>query len=220
MVKDQDEFIPVLKYHWLTFLYDSLLRLTIPEFKFKCRLVKQARIKAGYRVLDLGCGTATLSLLLKKTHHDAEVFGLDADARVLEIARAKVAQSGLEITLNQGLSFELPYPENSFDRVLSSLLLHHLDRRNKRRTLDEVFRVLRPGGELHVADWGKPQNILMRAGHLFVQVLDGFQTTQDNVKGLLPHFFRKAGFTEVEQMARFMTVFGTISLYKARKPII
>lgn len=218
MVKDQEDFIPVLKYRWLTALYDSLLRLTIPEFKFKCRLIKQARIEAQHRVLDLGCGTATLTLLLKKTHPDAEVYGLDADARVLELARAKIAQSGLEITLDQGMSFELPYPDNSFDRVLSSLLLHHLDRRKKRRTLDEAFRILRPGGELHVADWGKPQNIFMRIGHLFVQLLDGFQTTQDNVKGLLPHFFRKSGFADVEQQSSFMTVFGTITLYKARRP--
>jgi len=146
------------------------------------------------------------------------VIGLDGDSKVLAIARAKAAKAGLDVTLDHGMAFELPYPDDSFDRVFSSLLFHHLTREIKDRTLREVFRVLRPGGELHVADWGKPQNWLMRMAFLFVQMLDGFSTTVDNVSGLLPELFRAAGFEEVQETAQYATIVGTLSLYKARKP--
>jgi len=116
------------------------------------------------------------------------------------------------------MAFELPYPDATFDRVISSLLFHHLTRGNKERTLREVFRVLRRGGELHVADWGKAQNRLMRTAFLLVQMLDGFETTADNVRGLLPELFRAAGFEDIQEPTRYMTVVGTLSLYKARKP--
>lgn len=217
MDKNRNQYIPALKYDWLTPLYDPLLKWTMGEFAFKRQLVRQAGIEKGNRVLDLGCGTATLTLLIKKTHPEAKVVGLDGDLKVLEIAKAKAVKTGLKIALDRGMAFELPYPDNSFDRVLSSLVFHHLTRDNKVRTLREVFRVLKPGGELHVADWGKPQNTLMRVAFLLVQMLDGFNTTADSVNGLLPELFSQAGFEDTQQTDRHITLFGTLALYRARK---
>jgi hypothetical protein len=77
---------------------------------------------------------------------------------------------------------------------------------------------LRPGGELHVADWGQAQNGAMRAAFLAVQLLDGFATTTENVRGALPHIFAAAGFEEVRQSAQYATLFGTLALYQAHKP--
>jgi len=218
MVKNRNEYIPALKYDWLTPLYDPLVRWTLRESTFKRHLVKQAGIDRGHRVLDLGCGTGTLALLIKSHYPKAEVFGLDADPKVLAVARAKAAKAGLIVRLDHGMAFELPYPDASFDRVISSLLFHHLTRENKERTLKEIFRVLRQGGELHVADWGKARNWPMRVAFLLVQMLDGFETTADNVNGLLPEMFRSAGFEEVQETIRYMTIVGTLSLYVARKP--
>ena len=219
MVKNRDEYIPALKYDWLTPLYDPLVRWTLRESTFKRHLVKQAGIDRGHRVLDLGCGTGTLTLLIKSHYPKAEVFGLDADPKVLAVARAKAAKAGLIVRLDHGMAFELPYPDASFDRVISSLLFHHLTREKKERTLKEVFRVLRQGGELHVADWGKARNWPMRVAFLLVQMLDGFETTADNVNGLLPEMFRSAGFEEVQEPTRYMTIVGALALYKARKPV-
>jgi ubiquinone/menaquinone biosynthesis C-methylase UbiE len=217
MVKNRNEYIPALKYDWLTPLYDPLIRSTLRESTFKRHLVKQAGIKKGHRVLDLGCGTGTLALLIKSHYPKAEVLGLDADPKVLEAARAKATRAHLNVRFDHGMAFELPYPDASFDRVISSLLFHHLTRENKERTLREVFRALRPGGELHVADWGKARNWPMRIAFLLVQMLDGFETTADNVSGLLPELFRMARFVKVEESARYMTIVGTLSLYKAQK---
>ena len=212
-----DSYLPALSHDWLTPLYDLLIRWTMPESAFKQCLIKQTRIKSSHRVLDLGCGTATLTLLIKKMHPEATVVGIDGDPKILGIAKRKANNVGLEITLDEGMAFHLPYPEGSFDRVVSSLVFHHLNRDHKITTLSEVHRVLRAGGELHIADFGKPQNLLMRVASFPWQVFDGFKTTADNVKGLMPELMRSAGFVEVHESARYMTLFGTLSLYSSRK---
>jgi ubiquinone/menaquinone biosynthesis C-methylase UbiE len=70
----------------------------MPESKFKKRLVEQADIRENHRVLDLGCGTGTLTILIKKTHPNTEVVGLDGDQKVLDIARAKAAKAEVELS--------------------------------------------------------------------------------------------------------------------------
>jgi len=208
-------YVPAFSYGFLTPLYDLMMKWSARELTFKPKLVEQTKIKKGYRVLDLGCGTATLTILIKKTHPEADIIGLDGDPKILEIARSKVMKMGLDIALDRGMAFELPYPEDSFDRVVSSMVLHHLTRESKVRSLKEIFRVLRPGGELHVADLGKPNNALMYFASLIIGRLE---EASDNVKGLLPEMFRNAGFDQVEETARYSTIFGTIALYKAQKP--
>jgi ubiquinone/menaquinone biosynthesis C-methylase UbiE len=181
-------------------------------------LIEQAAIRDGHRVLDLGCGTATLTLLIRQARPQARVFGVDGDARVLQIAKRKAAQAGVTPALHRALAYQLPYADGVFDRVLSSLLFHHLTREEKQSTLREVRRVLRPGGELHVADWGKAADWRMRAAFFLVQLLDGFERTTDNVRGVLPEFLSHAGFEGVCESHRWRTMFGTLSLYQAQKP--
>lgn len=215
MDRNFNKYIPALSYEWFTPFYDPLMQLFMRESTFKRCLVEQAGIGKGSRLLDIGCGTATLTILIKKIHPEADVTGLDGDPEILQMARKKVTKASLDIKLDLGLSFELPYPDRSFDRVVSSLVFHHLTRENKARTFKEIFRILSPGGELHVADFGKPHNALM---YLISLVFRHLEETRDNINGLLPGMFRKVGFEPVEETARFMTLFGTLSLYRARKP--
>jgi len=217
MSKSSDEYVPSLKYDRLTSLYDSVQKWTFPELSSQSKLMNQSTIERGSNVLDIGCGSATLTNLIKKNHPDAIVVGLDADPKVLEIAKKKAVKDNLDIRFDQGFSNQLPYDNESFDVVFSSLLFHHLTKDKKIKTLKEVFRVLRPGGEFHVADWGKPQNVFMRIAFLPVQLLDGFETTSDNVKGLLPKLFLNAGFNEIQQTAKYTAMFGTFLLHKLIK---
>jgi len=214
----RQEYVPALGLRWLTRFYDPLVRLTLRERRFKEDLITEAAIRSGQRVLDLGCGTGTLTLMIKERHPGAEVSGVDGAPEILELARRKASRAGLGIGWVEGLASALPYPVGSFDRVLSSLLFHHLRREDKRKALAEARRVLRPGGELHLADWGKAQNPLMRAAFLLVQALDGFETTADNAEGALPGLIQEAGFAGVTESSRRMTLFGTLSFYKGRKP--
>lgn len=212
---DQDEkFVPALGHQWLTPLYDPLLKWGMREDEFKRDLIDRAQIRAGYRVLDLGCGTGTLTILIKQMHPDAQVVGFDADPKILEIARAKANQANLEIVFDQGMAFRLPYPDGSFARVFSSLVIHHLTDENKRQTINEVYRVLQPGGEIHIFDFGKPHNHLARLISLGTRRLE---RVASNVDGLLPQMLQNAGFDRVEEGNRYMTWVGTLAMYSGRK---
>lgn len=215
----EDAYIPALRYPWLTSLYDPMVAWTTREATFKRALLAQAGIQPGQRVLDLGCGTATLTLALKRAAADCLVVGLDGDPAILGQARAKANRAGVAIAFYRGLSYALPYASESFDRVVSSLFFHHLTRVDKRKTFAEIVRVLKPGGELHVADWGQPQNVLMRLAFLGVQVLDGFVTTNDNVRGLLSTLMAESGLANVHVTTQYSTLFGTMTLYRSTKPL-
>ncbi len=210
-----EHYLPALRFGWLTRFYDPVLRAALPEERIKGLLIEQASVAPGHRVLDLGCGTATLTVLLKRKHPDAEVVGLDVDPAILSIARQKIAAAGIAVELREGAAWEVPFEAHSFDRVVSSLVLHHLSSDNKRRTLTRVRELLCPGGELHVADWGEARSLVMRLAFLSVQLLDGFETTADNVAGRLVPMMEEAGFVSVAETHRAPTVFGTLSLYRA-----
>ncbi len=216
MKEEPAGYIPALRFHALTRYFDAVLATTLKEEKFKSLLVEQANVQPGNRVLDVGCGTGTLAVLLKKAVPEAHIVGLDADRTALEIARKKATEAEVEIEFHEALAWDAPFEPKSFERVVSSLVLHHLRDRDKLRTLQKVRAWLRPGGELHIADWGKAQNALMRVAFLAVQLLDGFQTTRENVRrGLVP-VLRDAGFRSVNETHREMTLFGTLSLYRAQ----
>jgi ubiquinone/menaquinone biosynthesis C-methylase UbiE len=129
---------------------------------FKGRLLDEADIGNATRILDVGCGTGTLLLLARRRSQSLLAAGLDGDMNVLNIARSKARGYAEDISLVQAFCSDIPFADGTFDRVLSSLMLHHLTQSEKVRTLEEIFRVLHPGGALHVADWGRPHNLLMR----------------------------------------------------------
>lgn len=209
------EYIPALRFKFLTPLFDPLLRWGMREETFKRRLVQAANIAPASSVLDLGCGTGTLTILAKQTQPAADVIGLDGDPEVLTIAHAKAAARGVNITLDQGMAYALPYLDELFDRVLSSLVLHHLTTSDRERALGEVYRVLKRGGEFWIIDFGKPQNFVAFASS---RVMRNSERTQDLIEGLLPGQLQRAGFGNVAEVAQFLTIFGTIVLYRARKP--
>ena len=169
-------------------------------------------------MLDLGCGTATLAIAIAARCSRSHIVGVDAEPQALAIARGKAAQAGVAIRLERGFAQELPFADATFQRVVSSLFFHHLDREAKRQAFGEVRRVLAPGGELHVADWGEASNALERFLFISIQLLDGFASTRDNVEGRLPTMMKDAGFEDIREVKRFLTVFGALSLYSGRRP--
>jgi len=208
-------FVPALGLRSLTRFYDPLISLALREGPIKQRLIDQARIAPGMDVLDLGCGTGTLALMIKRSHPAAHVHGIDVDPEILDIARQKLALAGVDVELHPGSAADPPFAAGSFDRVLSTLVLHHLTTPEKLRTLDGVRRLLRPGGELHVADFGRPHNALMWIVSRGIRWLDGSDRTEANLTGRLPELVRQAGFVDVRDEGETMTPFGTLTFLRA-----
>ena len=220
-VDNRRKFVPALAFHWLTALYDPAVALLLRERTWKAAFVNQIAPRAGERIMDLGCGTGTLAILLKQTAPDSEIVGTDPDPTILARARRKAADAGLAIEFRQGFADEAGEPtpeEGRYRKIVLSLMLHHLDTAAKRRTLARALARLEPGGELHIADWGRPPNRLIRALFLPVQLLDGFATTRDNVLGRLPDFMQEEGFGDVAETRRWTTGLGSLSFYRARRP--
>lgn len=94
-------YIPALSFRWLTPLYDPILKWVMSEEVFKRKLVRRANIQPGMKVLDLGCGTGTLRVMLKQAYPNANITGMDGDPQVLAIAREK--SRGMEIQCEEGL---------------------------------------------------------------------------------------------------------------------
>ncbi len=218
MEANTEHYIPALRFNWLTHFYDPIIAATTREKIFKKSLIKQADIQNGHKVIDIGSGTGTLALWAKQSEPRAEVVGLDGDLNILSIAQKKSQAQGVDVTFEKALSYDMPFSSNRFDRCMSSLFFHHLTLENKEQTFKEMYRILKNGGEIHIADWGKPSNRRMRFLFYQIQILDGFKTTTDNIKGALPELMKKVGFENVTTMEEIPTMFGTMTLYKATKP--
>ena len=208
----EDNYIPALRFNSLTRLYDPIVRATTREAAVKRRLVEQ--LGSARRILDIGCGTGTLLSLMREHLPDAELVGLDVDSKIIKLARAKL---GPGIQIEQGNATSPPFAAGSFDCVVSSLVFHHLTRKGKATALRAIHRLLTENGKLHLADWSQPHDIIMRVMFLGVQLLDGFETTRDNVSGELPLLIRKAGFRDVAEVYRQRTPLGSMSIIQGEK---
>jgi ubiquinone/menaquinone biosynthesis C-methylase UbiE len=204
-------YVPALGLHSLTRFYDPVVAATTRERTFKARLVDQLAPRPGQRILDLACGTGTLARAIAEREPGVDLVGVDGDAEMLARARAKAP--GLRF--DEAMAQDLPYEDESFDAVVTSLFLHHLTRDAKRAALDEVARVLRRGGELHVADWGPPSDPLMAIAFTGIRLLDGFEPTRDNVRGELPAIIESAGLSGARERGHLRTMFGTLAFYSA-----
>ena len=214
MAARPDGYIPAAGHDWLLPLYDPLLRHLLGEDALRRAILAHAEIGPGCRVLDVGCGTGTQAVLAKQTHPDAEVVGVDGDDKALAIARSKADRAGVAIAFDAGLATALPYADARFDRVISSLVFHHLVEADKRRVLAEILRVLAPGGAFVLVDFGEPLTVLERIGaKLFLRG----EHARENLEGRLPALLREAGFSRIEELAQRSIGVGRLWTWRARE---
>jgi ubiquinone/menaquinone biosynthesis C-methylase UbiE len=207
-------YVPAAGHDWFLPLYDPIVKLLGGD-PARRALLDQAAIRPGHRVLDVGCGTGSLAILIKRLHPDVDVVGLDPDPRALARARRKAKRAAVSIRFDRGFSDELPYPGASFDRVFSSLMLHHLQPGEKEKTLREVRRVLTPGGSLHVLDFGGPEST---PDGLLARFLHSGHRLRDNAEGRILALMRQAGFADPKKVAHRSMGFLRIAYYQASVP--
>jgi ubiquinone/menaquinone biosynthesis C-methylase UbiE len=177
----------------------------VGEQRFLRPLLGHGGIESGQRVLDTGCGTGMLAIMVKRAQPGADVVGLDMDAQVLQFAAAKARRAATAITFHRASAAQLPYQDKSIDRVLTRMMLHHLTTRQKKEAAPEIQRVLKPGGQLHARDFGNPTSAY---GRFVGWLLHRFEHIADNLDGHLPGFFEGAGLRVVETR-RLLTAFGS-----------
>ncbi len=192
-------------------LYDLITRLMGAD-QARRALLDRAQIRSGHRVLDVGCGTGSLLIQLKRLYPDTDVAGLDPDPKALARARRKAASAAVSIRLDQGFGDELPYAEASFDRVLSSLMFHHIPADEKGKTVRAIRRVLKPDGEFHMLDFeGSEKGTDGFLGRL----LHSSDRLKGNSESRVLSVMTEAGFTDPRKVGRRAMLFGHIAYYRA-----
>lgn len=194
--------------------YDLLTRL-LGMYKLHETLVAQAELAPGQRVLEIGCGTGNLTIRAKRAQPAAELIGSDPDP--LALARAERKAHGLSgIRFERAYAQELPYAEGEFDRLLSAMMLHHLDIDIKKAALAEALRVLRPGGSLHIVDVG---GAVTPDDGLVARLMLHNEHAADNLGDSIPQLLRSVGFDSAVVASQRHRRLGRVTFYRATRPI-
>lgn len=183
----------VMNWGWSYDLMVGVLDATVLRGKLeevRRKTIDLAQLQAGEQALDVGCGTGTLALkAYARVGATGRVCGIDPAPRQLARARSKAAHRDASIDFQIGVIERLPFPDHSFDVVLSTLMMHHLPDDIKRRGLTEIARVLKSGGRLVIVDFallgghhGQPGQL--GAGSIGIQEL--------------PALVKDAGFSQIE----------------------
>lgn len=207
----QHDYLPASGRDALLPFYDLMSRV-LGAPKVHRTLIELAGLTDSARTLEIGCGTGNLTLMVKRLHPHVEVVGIDPDP--LALARATRKASGRSVRFDRGYSQALPYPDESFDRVLSAFMLHHLDGDVRNRTAEEALRVLRPDGALYLVDMG---------GHVVPS--DGFMARRQlrsarlraNMGDGIPNLLLGAGFAECAELTSRKTRAGRMTFYRASR---
>lgn len=211
-------YVAALRWRVLNRLYDPGFRLTMPERRLRAMVLDQANVRDSDDVLDVGAGTGSLVILTGRRGSRARLVGVDGDLGMVRLARGKAIRADVKCAWMTGMATELPIQSAAFDKVLTTFVLHHLTTANKRDALAEMWRVLRPGGELHIADWGKPHTRLMRMAALALKTFEPAGGTVANLQGRLAELCERAGFADVRVTANVSTIFGTVAMLHAIRP--
>jgi ubiquinone/menaquinone biosynthesis C-methylase UbiE len=162
--------------------------------------VNLAQVKPGDCVLEVGCGTGTLTLAAKRqAGSSGKLFGIDVIPGMLEVARRKAVQANLDVEFQLGSIDDIPFDESQFDVVMCSFMIFHMSEQVRRKGIAEIYRVLKPQGRLLVLDLALPTHPLPRviAKTLFGGML------QHDLRELLP-LMESSGYSDLKiEQARF-----------------
>lgn len=208
-----NDFNTALYYRVFTPFYDFLFKLFLPERKIRSSFINCLRIESGSKVIDIGCGTATLTIQLAETFSNSTLIGIDADKEILAIAGNKKQLANLQYEI--GNCTQLHFKNQTIDAVVASFLFCNLSDELKQRTIIEVKRILKADGNFYITEWGKPDFFISSFGFYILQLLGGFKNTKAIRKGLLPDILKQSCF-EVRHFDKINTLLGSVYFYEAK----
>jgi len=209
------DFLPPLRFQWLSRYYDPLMDRLFRDRRRKARFVAALGVGRGTRLLDVGCGTARLAAALAVDCRQPRLVGIDRDLESVLIAAARLRRLSLNGGLVVGDAASLPFASGSFDCVTSTLVFHHLSTPKKRIALRETLRALRARGRFLLLDFARPSGTLRRLAFLGVRLFDGWRETAANASGEVPVLMIKEGFRGIREEYLDDTPFGTLRCYSA-----
>lgn len=195
---NRHDYLPATGRDWLLPGYDLLTRLVGMRPAYD-ELIAQAELFDGARVLEIGCGTGNLTSRAHRAKPGAIVTGIDPDPRALDRARRKMRNIN-GVRVEQGYAQALGQADGAFDRVLSSMMLHHLDHEVKAAAVAEAFRVLRPGGSVHIVD------------------VVGHHMGVTNDAEVILDLLRSSGFDAADLGSRRLRFVGPVTFYRGMRP--
>jgi ubiquinone/menaquinone biosynthesis C-methylase UbiE len=190
----------------MVYSYDSYMKkMTLGRENSLRRMeVNLAKVKSGDCVLEVGCGTGTLTLAAKQqAGQSGKVFGIDIIPEMIEISKRKASEANLEVTFQLGSIDKIPFPDNQFDVVMCSFMIFHMSEEVRRKGIAEIYRVLKPQGRLMVLDLALPAKGVSGA---IAKALFKFMLKHD-LKELLP-VMESSGFSEIQISQAKFRVFG------------
>ncbi len=211
------DFTPALGRSELTDRYDRAIRFWTRERRWRTMLLDAIAPGDGESILDVGSGTGTLAVLIKQRAPGATVVGVDPDPKIRALAANKAKNACVDIEFLHGFARDAADVAGTgrFDKVVSSLVFHQVPLEEKKAGLAAMHAALKPGGSIHVADYGEQRGWLMRRLFRIIQRLDGYENTQHNADGILPELFAAAGFLDLDERS-VATPTGSISVFSAR----
>ena len=202
----QQDYLPAAGKDWALPFYDFITK-ALGADRARNDLLALMDLQPNERLLDIGCGTGTFAVLLKRRFPNLEITGLDPDPKALARAQRKASRAKLSLKFDQGYSNQLPYEARSFEHVTSSFMFHHLKREDKEPTLREVVRVLKPGGDLAFVDFTGPEP---GAKQGITNRVHSSEQLADNREHRVIQLMRAAGFADAKVIRRGAFFFGLL----------
>lgn len=204
-------YIPALRFHALTRLYDPLIERLMAMARVRAAVIGALDLRAGLRLLELGSGPGRLAIEIKQRHPSVDIDAVDADPAMVEQARRKAQAAGVTIDVIEGDITKLP-DLGRYDRIYSTLVFHHLKPDGKRRALMKIRELLSPQGCFVIADFGRPRGGLQWLLSAAIHPLDGIENTAPHRDGRFETLLRTT-FSTAQSLAVWKTIVGTIELF-------
>lgn len=188
------KYLPPISWPILTPCYDFLCTMAGFGSGFKAKVLNSIQLAAGTVVADIGCGTGVFLKIAKQKYPNVNFIGIDPDKQALSIAERRMERSNLSVELRESFAESLPLADQSTDVCFSTLAFHHMPDSIKKAAIQEIYRVLKNGGKIVIADFGQTESRLLRK-ILFFEKPEYFE---GNLKGLIPEYLKENSFRNIK----------------------